>query len=112
MYIIQKSVFSMMFKFLKVNIKILDTTSTGRIKRILINDKEFTGQEVREKLSLRSTFFNITQNNDIVSISTKGYGHGVGMSQYGAYGMAKMGYKYDEILKHYYTNVTISKLNY
>lgn len=93
-----------------VNINILDTTSTGRIKKILINNKEFTGSEVANLLSLRSAFFEITQENDEVIINTKGYGHGVGMSQYGALGMAKHGYNYEEILKHYYTNVEISNL--
>ena len=93
-----------------VNINILDTTSTGRIKKILINNKEFTGSDVANLLSLRSAFFEITQENDEIIINTKGYGHGVGMSQYGALGMAKHGYNYEEILKHYYTNVEISNL--
>ena len=93
-----------------VNIDILDTTSTGRIKKILINNKEFTGSEVANLLSLRSAFFEINQEADEVIINTKGYGHGVGMSQYGALGMAKHGYNYEEILKHYYTNVEISNL--
>ena len=94
----------------KVAIEILDTTSTGRIKKIKINDREYTGSEVASKLSLRSAFFEITQDSETVRINTKGYGHGVGMSQYGALGMAKKGYDYKEILKHYYTNVEISKL--
>ena len=94
----------------KVTVEILDTTSTGRIKKIKINNKEYTGSEVASKLSLRSAFFEITQSGETVHIDTKGYGHGVGMSQYGALGMAKKGYNYKEILKHYYTNVEISKL--
>ena len=93
-----------------VEIKILDTTSTGRIKKISINDVEYTGSEVASKLSLRSAFFEIIQDNAVIHINTKGYGHGVGMSQYGALGMANNGYDYKEILKHYYTNVEISKL--
>ena len=93
-----------------ISIDILDTTSTGRIKKIKINDKEFTGSEVASLLSLRSAFFEITQDGDEVIIDTKGYGHGVGMSQYGALGMARNGYNYEEILKHYYTDVEISNL--
>ena len=93
-----------------LEIKVLDTTSTGRIKRIRINDKEFTGKEISGKLGLRSTYFKISENNGKVSIITKGYGHGVGMSQYGAQGMALEGYKYDEILKHYYTDIEIKKI--
>ena len=55
--------------------------------------------------------FTITKSGEFVTITTKGYGHGVGMSQYGAQGMAKAGYKYDEILKHYYQGIEISKMS-
>lgn len=91
-------------------VEIIKTTSTGRIKEIKINDQIFTANEIRSKLKLKSTFFSIEQINDDVIIKTKGYGHGVGMSQYGANGMAKEGYKYDEILKHYYSGVEIEKI--
>lgn len=94
----------------KVVVDILEKTSTGRVKTLKINNKEFKSSDVVKRLSLRSSFFEIEQNNDQIYINTKGYGHGVGMSQYGAYGMAKQGYKYDEILKHYYTGVEISKM--
>ena len=60
-------------------------------------------------LGLRSVKFEINVNDKII-ITTKGYGHGVGMSQYGAEGMARVGYKYDEILKHYYTDIKIEKI--
>lgn len=93
-----------------LNIEILETTSTGRIKRIKINDKEFTGNDVYKALKIRSTFFEIKKIDNNVVITTKGYGHGVGMSQYGAEGMAKEGYTYDQILKHYYKDVEISKM--
>lgn len=93
-----------------LNIEILETTSTGRIKRIKINDKEFTGNDVYKALKIRSTFFEIKKSDNNVVITTKGYGHGVGMSQYGAEGMAKEGYTYDQILKHYYKDVEISKM--
>ena len=55
------------------------------------------------------TFFSITQDGENVVINVKGYGHGVGMSQYGAEAMAKNGYTYDQIIKHYYTGVEIKK---
>ena len=58
---------------------------------------------------MKSNYFTI-KITDKVYITTKGYGHGVGMSQYGAEGMAKKGYKYDEILKHYYSGVEIKKI--
>ena len=94
----------------KLNVDILTTTSTGRIKKIKINNKTYTGDKIRELLSLRSTFFSISQNGTNITVTTKGYGHGVGMSQYGALGMAKEGYSYDEILKHYYQGVEIKKI--
>ena len=92
-----------------LEIKILETTSTGRVKKLNINKAEFSGRDVASKLSLRSNYFEIKQENTSVIINTKGYGHGVGMSQYGALAMAKQGYKYDEILKHYYTGIKIEK---
>lgn len=94
----------------KITIEVLKTTSTGRIKNIKINGYEFTGNEVASLLNLRSTYFEINQTSSNIIINTKGYGHGVGMSQYGALAMAKRGYTYDEILKYYYQGVEISKL--
>ena len=83
---------------------------SNRIETISINNKNFTGIEVRQKLSLRSTDYTIIEDNNIVKITTKGYGHGVGMSQHGANNMAKQGYKYEEILKYYYQNIEIDEL--
>ena len=84
-------------------------TKSGRIKSLKINGNYFTGVDVRTKLGLRSTFFTFYEDEDKITIKTKGYGHGVGMSQYGANGYAKNGYSYSDILKHYYKGVTISK---
>lgn len=93
-----------------LKIEVLSTTSTGRIKEIKINGKKFTGGQVYSKLGLKSTFFTINKTGNNVVINTKGYGHGVGMSQYGALAMAKKGYTYDEILKYYYQGVDIKKI--
>lgn len=93
-----------------LQIEILEKTQTGRIKKIKINNKEFTSNTICSKLSLRSTYFEITQSGNIVIINNKGYGHGVGMSQYGAQGMAKYGYDYKSILEYYYTNIEIKKI--
>lgn len=93
-----------------LQIEILEKTQTGRIKKIKINNKEFTSNTICSKLSLRSTYFKITQSGNIVIINNKGYGHGVGMSQYGAQGMAKYGYDYKSILEYYYTNIEIKKI--
>ncbi|MCI9110707.1 MAG: stage II sporulation protein D [Bacilli bacterium] len=93
-----------------INYEVLETTSTGRVKKIKINGTEFNGRDVASKLKLRSNYFSITQNGTKVTVTTKGYGHGVGMSQYGALGMAKEGYTYDKILKHYYQGTEIKKI--
>ena len=92
-----------------VKVELIETTSTGRVKKIKINGTLFTGDDVQYLLGLRSTFFTINQNGNSITINTKGYGHGVGMSQYGAQGMALNGYNYDEILKYYYQGVEIKK---
>ena len=94
----------------KIEYEVLETTSTGRIKIIKINGKTFNGRDAAKKLSLRSNYFSIIQNDKKLTITTKGFGHGVGMSQYGALGMAKEGYTYDKILKHYYLNTEIKKI--
>ena len=93
----------------KLSVDSIETTQTGRIKLIKINNKELTGNYICSKLSLKSTYFEIIQEDNKVIIKNKGFGHGVGMSQYGANGMAKEGYTYDQILKHYYKNIEIKK---
>ena len=94
----------------KINIEILEKTSTGRTKKLKINGEEINGRDFAQKLGIRSNYFEITQNDKKVTITTKGYGHGVGLSQYGANGMAKEGYNYKEILKHYYEGTEIKKI--
>ena len=84
---------------------------SGRVSEILVNDKSYSGIEFREKLSLRSADFKITKTDEGIEITTYGYGHGVGMSQYGANEMGKLGFSYKEILKHYYHGITFSSLN-
>lgn len=91
-------------------IKDIKNNETGRIDELNINNKIFKGTEIRKLLNLRSTDFKINVSDNI-SITTKGYGHGVGMSQYGANEMAKNGSSYEEILKHYYQNIDIVKNN-
>ncbi len=93
-----------------LKIEITKTTSTGRVKELSINGTAFKASDVSSKLNLRSTFFSFEQIGNNVKIETKGFGHGVGMSQYGAEAMAKKGYTYDQILKHYYQGVEIAKI--
>ena len=85
-------------------------SETNRVNTITINDQEFKGTTVRTLLGLRSTDFTIDISDD-VKITTKGYGHGVGMSQYGANAMAKNGSNYEEILHHYYKDIDIVEIN-
>ena len=94
----------------ELNIVKTNVTSTGRIKEIKINGVTFKGQKVQQLLNLRSNYFSISKVGENVIIETKGYGHGVGMSQYGANGMAKEGYSYREIIDHYYQDVELKKI--
>ncbi len=94
------------------NIQITDIKrdNSNRITTLLINDKTYDGITIRKKLNLRSTDFYINLLNDHIEITTKGYGHGVGMSQSGANYLANQGYNYQDILKYYYKDVKI--INY
>lgn len=92
------------------SIKILSKDSSGRVDKLKINDKIYSGIEFRKLLNLRSTDFEIEKDKDTYLITTKGYGHGVGMSQYGANGMAKENYSYKEILEYYYQNIEITSI--
>ena len=94
----------------KIDIEILSSTSTGRIKTLKINGTYFEASKVVSKLKLKSSYFTIKKVNNLVKITTKGYGHGVGMSQYGAQAMALKGYTYDQILAHYYLGTVIKKI--
>lgn len=94
------------------NIKIenIIISDINRVDSITINSKVFTGRDMYNLLSIRSTDFTLKVYADFIEVTTKGYGHGVGMSQYGANGMAKDGYLYDEILEHYYQGTKIKKI--
>ena len=83
------------------------TTKAGTVLKVEINKKELTGIQIREAFSLKSAAFKITATENEVTFKVNGYGHGVGMSQYGADYMARQGSTYDEILKHYYKGAEI-----
>lgn len=93
-----------------INIENIIKDKSNRISTITINNKIFKGTEIRKLLSLRSTDFTIVVKEYKVLITTKGYGHGVGMSQYGANSMAKEGHTYEEILKYYYKDIEINSI--
>lgn len=87
---------------------ITERTDGDRVRTMLVNDKSYTGTNFRNILGLRSADFDIEKNDDGIVFTTRGYGHGVGMSQYGANGMAKNGSSYRDILSHYYPGTVIS----
>ncbi|MFD1780803.1 stage II sporulation protein D [Fredinandcohnia salidurans] len=88
--------------------KIIARTQTNRVAKVEVGGKAFTGKEVRTALELRSSDFTWERKGNHIVIQTKGNGHGVGMSQYGANGMAKEGKSYKEIITYYYQGVEIS----
>lgn len=75
-----------------------------------IGGKTYTGAQLRQILQLRSSSFTVTALSDCVLITTRGYGHRVGMSQYGAEAMAQSGSGWKDILEHYYQGVSIEEL--
>lgn len=95
----------------KNDFNILSYTEGGSVEEILVGDNIYTGREFREKLGLRSSDFSFNFKDNKVLITTYGYGHGVGMSQYGANQLAKMGKNYQEILQYYYQDVNIIEKN-
>ncbi len=88
--------------------KIIARTTGNRVSTVEINGKQLSGREVRDTLKLRSSDFTWERKGDNIVITTKGFGHGVGMSQYGANGMALEGKSYTQIISHYYKDVQIA----
>ena len=115
-YLSQKEISSKRFKeiMLSKNIKLddepdtwigdIERTQSGTVKSIQIGDKNISGADMREMFSLRSANFDISYSNNKFILLVYGYGHGVGMSQYGAESMAEQGASYEEIIHHYYGN--------
>ena len=84
-------------------------TVGGGVDLMRIGGTLYTGVELRSRLGLRSTIFTVTTTDDKITFETKGYGHRVGLSQYGADAMAVAGSSYDEILAHYYVGTTLAQ---
>ena len=79
----------------------------NRIIELAIGDQIFSGREIREKLGLNSTHFAVALKGEQIQFTTYGYGHGVGMSQWGAEAMAREGKKADEIAKYFYQGIEV-----
>ena len=75
-------------------------TKGGGVDTMIIGGQAYRGTELRQLLGLRSTAFTVTASEETVTIVTKGFGHRVGMSQYGAEAMAQKGCTCDQILEH------------
>lgn len=88
---------------------ISERSESGTVTRLKAGGKELTGMELRTLLGLRSADFDITyqESDELFHITTRGYGHGVGLSQYGANMMAAEGKSYQDILTHYYQGATL-----
>ena len=82
-------------------------TDGGGVDTMVIRGKTFSGTQLRSKLGLRSTAFTLSADADGITITTRGVGHRVGMSQYGAQAMAKAGSGFADILAHYYTGAEL-----
>ena len=93
------------------DVSVISLTDGGGVDQIKIGNRVYSGTELRRLLNLRSTVFEIVIHNQTVEINTKGFGHRVGMSQYGADAMAVQGADYIAILQHYYKDVEIVHMN-
>ena len=85
-------------------------TQSGRVKTVSLFGKTYTGQQLREAFSLRSANFDVAMKEEEVAFTVRGYGHGVGMSQYGAKVMAEQGSTYKEILTWYYRGCRVASV--
>lgn len=95
------------------SVNIAEKTESGRARKIKINNHIIIEANLfRQKLELPSTWWEFKNEKKELIIKSRGYGHGVGMCQYGANGMAIEGYNYKEILEHYYQNVKFYKIDY
>lgn len=85
-------------------------TEGGGVACMSIGGQDYSGTQLRKMLGLRSTVFSIASDKELITITTRGYGHRVGLSQYGANAMAKAGSNYEEILAHYYPGTQLQKV--
>lgn len=97
---------------IKNQIKILNSYEGGSVKNIKLGNLTITGVKFRSILGLDSDNFTLEFNSKNISIVCKGYGHDVGMSQWGANIMGNNGKTYEEILTHYYIGVKVEKMKY
>ena len=85
----------------------LQLTESGRVDTLTVCGTALKGTQLRSALGLRSSAFSVAYEDDAFTFTVSGYGHGVGMSQYGANVYAKQGWSYAEILAHYYPDTQL-----
>jgi len=85
-------------------------TDSGRVRSVLIGSQTMDASDFRKALGLRSTWFSLSSDEEGITFHQRGYGHGVGMSQAGANGMAASGTGYAVILQHYYPGTSLMQL--
>ena len=91
---------------------VLQRTDSNRIKELRIGEERFQGTTIRSVLGLKSTLFDCSVQGERITFTTNGYGHGVGMCQYGAEYYATQGCNYQQILRHYYLNTILCAIPY
>lgn len=94
-------------KHLAKQISIIQYTEGGRVGKLKVGDKSFTGIQIRWAFNLKSADFAVSVDSKNIIFKVRGYGHGVGLSQWGANIMAQKGAKYEEIIKHYFKGTDI-----
>ena len=92
------------------DLRILEYTTGGRVKSLTVNGRKIQGETFRRLLGLNSSCFSWRLSADGIFLQTTGYGHGVGLCQYGADGLARQGWDFRSILKYYYRGVDIVRL--
>ena len=86
-----------------------ECSPSGTVLRLTAGDQAWSGQQLRQMFALRSACFSVEYTDGVFRFETKGFGHDVGMSQYGADAMARQGSSYAEILAHYYPGTDLSR---
>lgn len=85
-------------------------SDAGGVKTVCVGGVNISGRDLRVMFGLRSTHFTVDTDGNTITFTTRGYGHGVGMSQYGAHAFAKKGMDYRAILAHFYRGTTLGKI--
>jgi stage II sporulation protein D len=94
------------------DIEISQKSDSGRVRQLRVNEQVISAGSFRQLFNLPSTNWELSRQEQGIIVNSRGYGHGVGLCQYGANGLAQQGKDYQQILSHYYKNIRIKKLNY